>query len=109
MAGSDKKVLEEVKGLFTDAFEEYAEARKALDRAAIKMKRIRSLIALRPIYDAIMDEPNGEIYFETEQLLSSMDSGSLTLRTFIAEVESKNSKKATKHPILDPELDPRLH
>lgn len=109
MSGSDKKALDEVKALFTDAFEEYIEARKALDRAAIKMKRIRSLIALRPIYDAIMDEDNSDIYFETEQMLSSMDSGSLTLRTFIAEVENKNSKKATKNPVLDPELDPRYH
>jgi hypothetical protein len=105
----DIKALKELDEYFNEIFDEFRTVRKSLDHASNLLKRLRSLIALKPIYDLIMRNKEGDLYFRTERMLANLEEGSMRLRLYIAEIEKQNSKKATKHPILENKIDPNYH
>jgi len=106
---TDFNALQELDDYFNDIFDEFRTARKSLDKASDLLKRLRSLIALKPIYDLIMRNEEGDTYFRTERMLAKLEEGSMKLRLYIAEIEKQNSKKTTKHKILENKIDPTYH
>jgi len=105
----DEKALRELDAFFTEVFEEYILAKISLDRASMLLKRLRSLIALKPIYDLILRTDEDDVYIRTERMMSKLEEGGLKLRMYIEEIQNQNSKAATKNPSLNPKQDIRYH
>jgi hypothetical protein len=106
---NQQEILDELRKMFSETFNSFAEARAYLDHGSVILKKIRLLMVLRNVHDAIMDDPNGDAFFETEQQLSKVDKDSMILRSFLAELEKAQIKKSTKSSVVDYELPPTFH
>lgn len=109
---SDKKndlILEDLQKRFATIFTLFVNARINMDKACLLMRQARLSMGTKAVYNAILDDPEGDQYLDTEQMLAKMEEGSQLLRSYIIEVERSQIKKATRNPLVDLDLGEDYH
>ena len=104
-----KALLADLQKYFSEILALFVASRITIDRACVMLRQIRSSMGLRELYEAILNATNGDDYIETERMLSKLEKGSSTLRSYILELEKSQLKKATKNPLIDIDLGPKYH